>query len=60
MDSNGPVFEVRFERRLRLSVIGVDARGGCVLFFASRKTTFRAAKGDNEPLRASTTPHTEL
>jgi hypothetical protein len=24
------------------------------------KTTFRAAKGDNEPLRASTTPHTEL
>ena len=36
-DSIGPGFKERYKRRLRLGVIGADARRVCVLFFAPRK-----------------------
>jgi hypothetical protein len=37
VDWNGRVFLVRFKRRFRIRVIGVDARAVCVLFFAQGK-----------------------
>ena len=35
-----PVFEARFKRRLRVGVIGVDARGLCVVFRSAKEKTF--------------------
>jgi hypothetical protein len=58
-DSNGPVFEMRFKRRLRLGAIGVDGRGFVCCFLLRDRTTSREAKGDNESSLASTTPHPE-
>jgi hypothetical protein len=39
-----PVFEARFKRRLRVGVIGVDARGLCVVFRSAKAQPFAEQK----------------